>query len=97
MKQHQNYKFSVTIQSDDYPLVACIRGLAWYCQQSGNKQIAWGGTKRRDWEGDHKVKFHFDHKEYRTEFIREAERLFRTGWSVARQSDNDPAEPQTLE
>jgi hypothetical protein len=93
--EHWRYKYSITIHSDDYPLVAAIRGLAWFSQQDGNKQIAWGGTKKKDWEmGHHKVTFHFDHAEYRDNFLRETNRLFLSGWEKTDQSDTNPAIPQ---
>lgn len=93
--QHWKYKYSITIHSDDYPLVAAIRGLAWFCQQDGNKQIAWGGTKKDDWEeGQHQITFHFDCIKYRDNFEREMARLFTSGWKKIKQSDNDPANPQ---
>lgn len=95
MGQHADYKYSVTIQSDDTPLVAALRGLAWYSQRTGNKQIAWGGTKARDWEkSGHRVTFHFSSEIYRTEFLENAARLFPSGWREINQSNSDPAIPQ---
>ncbi len=96
MSQHEDYKYSVTIHSDDFPLVASIRGLAWFCQETGNKQIAWGGTKKHDWQRDgHHVTFHFNAENYRDYFVREATRLFTFGWSKTKQNNNDLATPQS--
>jgi hypothetical protein len=96
MSQHDDYKYSVTVQSDDLPLVSSLRGLAWYCQETGNRQIAWGGTKRPDWEKNgHHITFHFNCTRYRDNFLNEARRLFSTGWSKASQSESDPAKRQS--
>src|SRR5437667_11603879 len=96
MGQHADYKYSVTINSDDASLVAALRGLAWYSQRTGNKQIAWGGTKARDWEkSGHRVTFRFNSEIYRNEFLHDAARLFPDGWTEIDQSNNDPATPQS--
>jgi hypothetical protein len=95
MAQHTDYKYSVTIKSEDAPLVAALRGLAWYSQRTGNKQIAWGGTKARDWEkSGHQVTFHFNSEIYRDQFLKEAARLFPQGWTPTDQSNANPATPQ---
>jgi hypothetical protein len=95
MSQHDDYKFSITIHSDDLPMVAAIRGLAWFCQETGNKQIAWGGTKKPDWiKNEHRVTFHFDRPLYRKNFLDEITRLFPAGWTKMGERDDDPAEPQ---
>src|SRR5581483_11878150 len=96
MSQHRDYKYSVTIHSDDLALVCAMRGLSLHCQETGNARIAWGGTKRGDWQRDgHKVTFHFNSTRYRDNFISEATRLFPTGWEKTVQSDKDPATPQS--
>lgn len=96
MTVHANYKFSVTIKSDDLAVVNCLRALSQFSQQTGNNRIPWGGTKNQDWErDDHTVTFRFSSREYRAGFLREACRLLpQSLWSVASQSDNDPAHPQ---
>jgi hypothetical protein len=95
MLGHDQYKYSVTIHSDDLPLVASLRGLAWFSQRTGNKQIAWGGTKGPEWEQNgHRVSFHFSHPNYRENFLKEAARLLPAGWEKVRESDTDPAKPQ---
>ena len=37
---HVDYKYSATIHTDDEALAVTLRALAWYCQASGNRQIA---------------------------------------------------------
>ena len=99
MTTHKDYKFSVTIHSDDLALVHCFRGLTMHCQATHNARIPWGGTKRSDWVRDgHQVTFHFSSKYYREALLKEAERLFPQDlWKKMRESDNDPAKPQTEE
>ena len=94
---HVAYKFSVTIKSDDLAVVNCLRAIAQFSQQSGNNRIPWGGTKDQDWKRDgHAVTFRFTTPEYRSGFIAEARRLLPQAlWSVVRESNNDPAHPQT--
>ena len=94
---HADYKFSVTVKSEDLALVNCLRALAQHSQQSGNNRIPWGGTKDKDWKGaGHMVTFHFTTAEYRSGFVAEVRRLLPEAlWSVVRESNNDPAHPQT--
>ena len=93
---HADYKYSVTLQSTDLAVVNCLRALSQFSQQSGNNRIPWGGTKDQDWKRDgHMVTFRFTTSEYRSGFVAEAKRLLPVLlWSVARESDNDPARPQ---
>jgi hypothetical protein len=97
MSLHSKYKFSVTIHSDDLAVVNCLRSLSQFSQKSGNNRIPWGGTKDPDWKREgHSVTFRFTTPEYRASFLAEAKRLLPEGlWSVAKQSDNDPATPQS--
>ena len=94
---HAAYKFSITIKSDDLAVVNCLRSLSQFSQQSGNNRIPWGGTKDLDWKrDDHMVTFHFTTPQYRLGFVAEARRLLPEKlWSVVRESDRDPARPQS--
>lgn len=94
---HSAYKFSISIKSDDLALVNCLRSLAQYSQQSGNNRIPWGGTKDIDWKrNNHSVTFRFTTSDYRAGFIAQVKRLLpQELWSVAGESDNDPASRQT--
>src|SRR6266404_1320779 len=94
MNQHDSFKYSATIRSDDLWIVAALRGIAWQSQRDVNKQIPWGNTKKCDWERDgHQVTFHFTDPEYREDFLREGRRLLPPNWAVLRQSENDRAKP----
>jgi hypothetical protein len=97
MSHHKDYKFSITIRTDDLAVVYCLRALAKYSQKTGNNQIPWGGTKNSDWERDgHSVKFRFSKSEYRAGFLAEAKCLLPAElWSMADHCDNDPASPQS--
>ena len=94
---HAGYKYSITVKSDDLAVVNCLRSLSQYSQQSGNNRIPWGGTKDQDWKRDgHSVTFRFTTPEYKLGFVAEARRLLPVSlWSVVRESDDDPAHPQT--
>ncbi len=96
MDIHSEYRFSVTIHSNDLAVVNCLRALSQYSQKSGNNRIPWGGTKDDDWKRDQsKVTFRFTTPEYRSGFVAEATRLLPYAlWAVVNQSDDDPAKPQ---
>jgi hypothetical protein len=94
--KHKEFTFSVTIHSEEYALISSMRGLAFYCQGEISKQISWGNTKEKDWaKAGRKAKFHFSRQNYRDNFIREAQNLFRDGlWRIEGiPSNNDPARP----
>lgn len=93
---HADHKYSITIQTTNLPVVYCLRALADFSQKDGYRQIAWGGTKRADWERDHgHVTFRFSKPEYRSCFQSEAERLLpKESWKLVRTRDDDPASPQ---
>lgn len=93
---HLEFRYSVTIQSDDLAVVHCLRALNQFAQKESNLRIGWGGTKEKDWARDaHKVTFRFTRTKYRDEFLREAHRLLPQGsWREVGQSDADPAKPR---
>lgn len=95
--QHELYRFSVTIQSDDLPVVGCLRALAQYSQRTGNNRIPWGGTKDLDWErAGYRVTFHFTSADFREGFLREATRvLLAEAWMEVGRSDSDAAQPRS--
>ncbi|HZR35319.1 MAG TPA: hypothetical protein VFA75_08070 [Nevskia sp.] len=93
---HANYRFSVTIHSDDLAVIGCLRAISKAAQKTGNNNIPWGGTKDRDWKQDgHKVTFHFSSENYRDGFIALAKEILRDSlWGEVSRSDDDPATPQ---
>jgi hypothetical protein len=86
MSNHQSYKFSVTIHTDDHAIVGCLRALAKFSQKEGSNNIPWGGTKDKDWVRDgHRVTFRFSATHYRAGFLAQVKRLL----SVLLYSVND--------
>lgn len=69
MDSHQDYKYSVTIHTDDLAIVNCLRVLSQYSQKSGNNRIPWGNTKDSDWRNNNNcVTFRFSNPYYITSF-----------------------------
>ena len=97
MTEREEYRFSVTIHTDDLAVVNCLRALSQYSQKTENNRIPCGGTKDRDWKHDgHTVTFRFSQPSYREGFIKEIERLLpRALWVERKRNDNDP--PKTLD
>jgi hypothetical protein len=95
MSQHYDYRYSITIHTDDLAVVNCLRALSKFSQKTGNNNIPWGGTKDKDWKRDrHNVTFRFSETIYRNGFISEIKRLLPEGlWKEVGRSDNDPATP----
>lgn len=94
---HEDYRFSVTIHTDDRAVVNCLRALSQVSQLEGNVRIPWGGTKDGVWERDrHEVTFRFTSPAYRQGFVEEIGRVLRPDlWREIRSSDSDPATPQS--
>lgn len=93
---HAEYKYSVTIHSEDLAVVNCLRSLSEFSQNTGNNRVPWGGTKDSDWKRDRScVTFRFTTPDYREGFLAQGKRLLpKHLWSAVRKSDNDPAKPQ---
>lgn len=96
MSGHENYRFSVSVFSDDLAVINCLRALSQFSQETGNNRIPWGGTKDSDWERDkHHVTFRFTCREYREGFRSEVRRLLPPNLcDFVRENDNDPAHRQ---
>ncbi len=93
---HADYKFSITIHSDDLTVVHCLRALADYSEKSKLKKIAWGNTGEKDWERDgRRVIFHFSNPSYRDRFVTEAKRVLRQNlWKIDDTKDDNPAKKE---
>jgi hypothetical protein len=94
---HADYRFSITVQTDDRAVVNCLRALSQISQLQGNVRIPWGGTTDAAWEqAGHTVTFRFTSATYRQGFVDVAERVLRAGlWHKVSRSDSDPASPQS--
>jgi hypothetical protein len=91
MSDNEYFRFSVSIHCNDFPLIAAMRGLAWFCQPEICRQTSVFGTKEGDWQREgHKVSFHFTSDGNRQKFINECRRLFPPSWEIAAQKDNNP-------
>lgn len=93
---HAACHYSVTVRADDPSVLHMLRGLAQRCESGKRKQIAWGGTKERDWlAAGREVTFRFSAAADRVLFLAEADRLLAAGcWSRVSTNDHDPATRQ---
>ena len=95
--QYGAYHYSVTLHTDDVCVLACLRGLSFHAQATGNRNIPWGGTSEKEWNSSaHQVTFRFTSEVYRSNFISEAERLLSGRWIQVDVSDFDPARPRRM-
>ena len=97
LAQHGAYHYSVTVHTDDFGVLACLRGLSFHAQATGNRNIPWGGTSEKEWNSsDHRATFRFTSVVYRSNFISEAERLLSGRWIQVDVNDFDPARPRRM-
>jgi hypothetical protein len=96
MTPHSDFRFSITVTTDDLAVVYALRALSDFSQATGNSRITWGGTKDDDWMSAGKqVTFRFSKSNYRDNFVATANRLLLSGsWRETARNDNDPASPQ---
>ena len=96
MRQHDHFKFSVIIHSEDLFMVSAMRGLAWQCQSEINRQISVAGASNDRWKRDSgKVTFYFTSSENRSVFLDHVNRLFKEGWKEIGRDNNTTAPPQS--
>jgi hypothetical protein len=92
---HALFHYSITIHTDDIVVLGCLRAICQHAQGEKNVRIAWGGTKKTEWEqANHLATFRFTAPEKREDFIHHAKRLLKGLWRQVRTSDSDPASPQ---
>ena len=48
MRTHRDFKYSITIYTNDLLLVYCFRGLTHYSQEEGPLNIAWSNTGTKE-------------------------------------------------
>lgn len=89
-------RFSATVQINEEVVLHLLRALSQYCESGRYKQIAWGGTKAKDWRAREGVAtFRFSAPTDRSRFLDEAERLLPAkSWRLISTSDSDPATRQ---
>ena len=89
-------KHSATVQSDDIDLICVLRGLAWFCQETGNPQISVRDTGEDAWMANgHHATFHFMRATYRDRFLEIATMRCPSGWTLTQKSDANPAPRQS--
>lgn len=92
---HSRFKYSVTCRTEDLAVVYCLRALCDFVLKGQKSQIGWGGTGETEWVSNNRcVTFRFPDPQYRQEFLSEANRLLKGGWSLVATNDNDPAKPR---
>jgi hypothetical protein len=92
---HPKFHFSATLRSDDIDVIAALRGLAWSCQVTGNKQVSSSGTGEWAWRlGENKATYFFTSQEYRDQFVEKALRLFPSSCVLAAKREDIAAPRQ---
>ena len=84
MNNRRDYRFTVTIHTNDLAVLYCLRALADLCQKTGNTRITWGGTSKTAWKkSGNNATFRFTKAEYRERLISEAQRLLgKESWEI---------------
>jgi hypothetical protein len=89
MSRYDNFKFSVTIHSDDITVIESLSAFAWLCEPHNKRQIAI--ATENEWKrNEHQVSFYFSADGHRQTFIDEAKQLFQPSWKVTDQQDENP-------
>ncbi len=92
MVERNQYRFSITIHTEELAVVNCLRALSQFSQKTENNRIPWRGTKDKDWQRDgKKVTFRFNKRDYRDGFIAVIEQVLRPNLcNVTTTRDDDP-------
>jgi hypothetical protein len=89
---HVEHHYSITCESDDKPVVYCLRSLAHFAEKRAPINAAWGNTGDEYWAEDgHRVTFHFSDPEYRQIFRDVAVDLLAGRWRETGSRDDDPS------
>ncbi len=92
---HEAFHYSVTCETDDRAVLACLRALCHISEHAKKAQIGWGGSGEDAWESNgHQVTFRFTQERYRDAFVAEANRLLPGHWKIRGTDDRDPATPR---
>jgi hypothetical protein len=76
MPEHSDHRFCATLSSGDLALIECVRALAEFSQQAGNKNISSEAEEEKDWRAaGQKVTFCFARALDRDLFKNEVRRL----------------------
>lgn len=89
---HDEHHYSIACESDDLPVIYCLRAIAEFAEKRAPINAAWGNTGRESWEEDgHRVTFHFSCTDYRQIFRDVAGDLLPQRWTEVSCRDDDPA------
>lgn len=91
MSQYPNFKFSVTVHTDDRELIGCLSALAHCCEPVNPRQIYIEGQIGSGWErNEHQATFHFSNDQNRESFIDFAKKHYAHSLKIIEQKDNNP-------
>ena len=77
MSSGPRIRFEATVHTEDEAILNCLRGLAFFHQQTGNRFEIWGSTSVTDWKRDNgNVTFRFSLPLFRDAFVADVLRLF---------------------
>jgi hypothetical protein len=92
---HELFRYSIRCQSEDLPVIYCLRAIAHFAERHSQKNIAWGGTGDDDWKANGRcITLRFTHPEFRQVFRDVGNDLLPGRWNEAASSDSDPAVPK---
>jgi hypothetical protein len=92
---HAKYKFSTTVQTEDFAVLHCLRSLCQMWAGGPTPQTGWGGTDEASWRSkNNKAVLRFTSVEGRASIEKDAKRLLSEHWVLVSRSDNDPAQPR---
>lgn len=91
----EEFRFSLTVRTDDLALLQCLRALCHYCEASSHKAAGTAGASQSAWDDNgHRALFRFSTHGCRTMFLEQIERLLpREMWKVVAQNDHEPPPP----
>ena len=91
MSRYRNFRFSITVQTDDRKLIGCLSAVAHVCQPENPRQIHIEGQKGGNWErnGHHAI-FHFSRAKHLQKFIITARKMYGDTWKIKDQKEDDP-------
>ena len=92
---HLKFHFSITCHTLDLAVVHCLRAICEWAETHPKRQIAWGGTGKKEWkDSGGKITLRFTSQGNRKNFEEKAAELLATRWTIVSKRDDDPAAPR---
>jgi len=92
---HSLYRHSITVHTDDEPVMHCLRAIAFFAEHGPQKNIGFGGSGEDNWKrDDHQITLRFTHPEYRQVFRDVANDLLGGRWTQVDEHNNNPPPPK---